>query len=75
MDVMLARGSSHMVLSLEDSLANRGGADVAERFLRLADQELDRAYRLAGPIRSMCAMGYGYVSLQPLDALLHSCCR
>lgn len=46
---MLANASGHMVLSLEDSLATEGGA-AAERFLRLANGELDRAYRLAGLI-------------------------
>jgi RNA polymerase sigma-70 factor (ECF subfamily) len=39
-----------MVLSLEVSLANEGGAGAAERFLRLANGELDRAYRWAGLI-------------------------
>jgi len=39
-----------MVLSLEGALANRGGAVAAERVLRLASGELDRAYRLAGLI-------------------------
>jgi RNA polymerase sigma-70 factor (ECF subfamily) len=47
---MLANASGHVVLSLEDSLANEGGAAAAERFLRLANGELDRAYRLAGLI-------------------------
>jgi RNA polymerase sigma-70 factor (ECF subfamily) len=48
MGTMLANASAHMVLSLEDSLANEGGAAAADRFLRLANGELDRAYRLAG---------------------------
>lgn len=47
---MLASASAQIVLSLEDSLANEGGADAAERFLRLANGELDRAYRWAGLI-------------------------
>jgi RNA polymerase sigma-70 factor (ECF subfamily) len=50
MDTMLASASAQIVLSLEDSLANEGGADAAERFLRLANGELDRAYRWAGLI-------------------------
>ena len=45
---MLATTGGPMVLSLEGSLANRDGA--AERVLRLASGELDRAYRLAGLI-------------------------
>jgi RNA polymerase sigma factor (sigma-70 family) len=49
MGTMLANASGHVVLSLEDSLANEGGA-AAERFLRLANGELDRAYRMAGLI-------------------------
>ena len=48
MGTMLANASAHMVLPLEDSLANEGGAAAADRFLRLANGELDRAYRLAG---------------------------
>lgn len=47
---MLANASGHVVLELEDSLANEGGTAAAERFLRLANGELDRAYRLAGLI-------------------------
>jgi RNA polymerase sigma-70 factor, ECF subfamily len=50
MDTMLANASGHVVLSLEDSLTNDGGTAAAERFLRLANGELDRAYRLAGLI-------------------------
>jgi RNA polymerase sigma-70 factor, ECF subfamily len=50
MDMMLANASGHVVLSLEDSLTNDGGTAAAERFLRLANGELDRAYRLAGLI-------------------------
>lgn len=45
---MLANASAHLVLLLEDSLANEGGVAAADRFLRLASGELDRAYRLAG---------------------------
>jgi RNA polymerase sigma-70 factor, ECF subfamily len=44
---MLATASGQLV-SLENSLANEGESDVADRFLRLADGELDRAYRWAG---------------------------
>ena len=47
---MLASASAQIVLSLEDSLANEGWAEAAERFLRLANGELDRAYRWAGLI-------------------------
>jgi RNA polymerase sigma-70 factor, ECF subfamily len=50
MDTMLANASGHVVLSLEDSLTNDGGTAAAERFLRLANGELDGAYRLAGLI-------------------------
>jgi RNA polymerase sigma-70 factor, ECF subfamily len=50
MDMMLANASGHVVLSLEDSLTNDGGTAAAERFLRLANGELDGAYRLAGLI-------------------------
>jgi DNA-directed RNA polymerase specialized sigma24 family protein len=39
-----------MVLSQEGGLANRDVTDAAERVLRLAGGELDRAYRLAGLI-------------------------
>jgi RNA polymerase sigma-70 factor (ECF subfamily) len=50
MDTMLATASARVVLSLEVWLANEGGAGAAERFLRLANGELDRAYRWAGLI-------------------------
>jgi RNA polymerase sigma-70 factor, ECF subfamily len=50
MDTMLASASAQVVLSLEVSLANEGGAGAAERFLRHANGELDRAYRWAGLI-------------------------
>lgn len=46
---MLATASDYRLRPSEDSLAN-GGTDAAERFLRLAGGELDRAYRLAGLI-------------------------
>jgi hypothetical protein len=45
--VMLATASDGAIASLEAVLAN--GDEAAERFLRLAEGELDRAYRLAGP--------------------------
>jgi RNA polymerase sigma-70 factor, ECF subfamily len=47
---MLTSASARTVPSVEGELATRGGADTADRFLRLADGELDRAYRLAGLI-------------------------
>src|SRR5258706_7600170 len=50
MNTMLATASARVVLSLEVSLPNEGGAGAAERFLRLANGELDRAYRWAGLI-------------------------
>ncbi len=50
MNTMLATASARVVLSLEISLANEGGAGAAEQFLRLANGELDRAYRWAGLI-------------------------
>jgi RNA polymerase sigma-70 factor (ECF subfamily) len=46
--VMLATASDGAIASLEAVLAN--GDEAAERFLRLAEGELDRAYRLAGLI-------------------------
>jgi RNA polymerase sigma-70 factor, ECF subfamily len=39
-----------MVRTMEASLASGSGTDAANRVLRLADRELDRAYRLAGLI-------------------------
>lgn len=48
--VMLTTASARAVPSLEDGLADRRGTDTADQFLRLADGELDRAYRLAGLI-------------------------
>jgi RNA polymerase sigma-70 factor (ECF subfamily) len=47
---MLATASGCRVLAPEASLTTNGGADAAQRFLRLANGELDRAYRLAGLI-------------------------
>ncbi len=47
---MLAQASAITVPSLEASLANEDVSDSASRFLRLANGELDRAYRLAGLI-------------------------
>jgi RNA polymerase sigma factor, sigma-70 family len=47
---MLTTASARAVPSLEDGLADRRGTDTADQFLRLADGELDRAYRLAGLI-------------------------
>jgi RNA polymerase sigma-70 factor (ECF subfamily) len=47
---MLALASDRIGRSLEAPLASGSGADAAERVLRLADGELDRAYRLAGLI-------------------------
>jgi RNA polymerase sigma-70 factor (ECF subfamily) len=47
---MLATTGGPILLSLEGALANRDGAVAAERVLRLAGGELDRAYRLAGLI-------------------------
>ena len=47
---MLATPGDRWVLTLEGALANSDEADSAERVLRLAEEELDRAYRLAGLI-------------------------
>ncbi len=47
---MLATASGRTVLWTEGPLANRDEFDAAQRVLRLADGELDRAYRLAGLI-------------------------
>jgi RNA polymerase sigma factor (sigma-70 family) len=49
---MLATASGRRVLAPEASLTTNGGGDAAQRFLRLANGELDRAYRLAGLILS-----------------------
>src|SRR4051794_31321867 len=46
---MLALASDHVRL-LEAPLANEGGSGAADDFLRLANGELDRAYRWAGVI-------------------------
>jgi RNA polymerase sigma factor (sigma-70 family) len=48
--VMLADASGRSILSWEGALASRDDASVEERVRRLADAELDRAYRLAGLI-------------------------
>ena len=50
MDVMLATASGHRLLPREASLTTGRDGVVAERFLRLANGELDRAYRLGGLI-------------------------
>jgi RNA polymerase sigma-70 factor (ECF subfamily) len=47
---MLVTGDSRTVFSRESALANTEGSSAAERVMRLADGELDRAYRLAGLI-------------------------
>src|SRR6478735_5011224 len=47
---MLVTGDSRTVFSRESALANTEGPSAAERVMRLADGELDRAYRLAGLI-------------------------
>ena len=47
---MLDTARRRMVLSQEGGLANSDVTDTAERVLRLAGGELDRAYRLAGLI-------------------------
>jgi RNA polymerase sigma-70 factor, ECF subfamily len=47
---MLASASDHKVLSREDPLATGVGEDATERFQRLVNGELDRAYRMAGLI-------------------------
>jgi RNA polymerase sigma factor (sigma-70 family) len=49
-DVMLATASGHRLLPREASLTTGRDGVVAERFLRLANGELDRAYRLGGLI-------------------------
>lgn len=48
--VMIATASGRIGPSSEGALADRDGADAAERVLRLAEGELDRSYRLAGLI-------------------------
>jgi RNA polymerase sigma-70 factor, ECF subfamily len=48
--VMLATASGRGLLSQEGALATRVATDAAERVLRLAEEEIDRAYRLAGLI-------------------------
>ena len=47
---MLAGAGRRTAISQEGALANRNVTDAAERVLRLAGGELDRAYRLAGLI-------------------------
>jgi RNA polymerase sigma-70 factor (ECF subfamily) len=47
---MLAIAGGRSVFMQEGALANRDATDAAERVLRLAGVELDRAYRLAGLI-------------------------
>jgi RNA polymerase sigma-70 factor (ECF subfamily) len=50
MVVMLVTAGDHSVVPWEIPLATGVGAEAKERFQRLADGELDRAYRLAGLI-------------------------
>jgi RNA polymerase sigma factor (sigma-70 family) len=47
---MLATASDYPIESMERDLTFGGEASAADRFLRLADGELDRAYRMAGLI-------------------------
>jgi RNA polymerase sigma-70 factor, ECF subfamily len=51
MGVMLVTAGDHEVVPWEVPLATGVGAEAKERFQRLANGELDRAYRLAGLIR------------------------
>jgi RNA polymerase sigma-70 factor, ECF subfamily len=50
LSVMLATARGPQVLSLEALLTTGRDAAIAEQFLRLAHEELDRAYRIAGLI-------------------------
>jgi RNA polymerase sigma factor (sigma-70 family) len=47
---MLTTASARTAPPVEGALTDRGGTSTADRFLRLADGQLDRAYRLAGLI-------------------------